>query len=136
MKKQIVILLFSLFLINCSSKENSVETKNITQKFYTLFKKNNREEIFKLCGSELFKIASKKQINQMFDTSFAQFGNIKNDSLIYEQTNIIKGAHSKNEYILIYNVNREIKNTQEKFTLHQQGDSIKIVGYFISPINN
>lgn len=136
MKKQIVILLFSLFLINCSSKENSVETKNITQKFYTLLKKNNREEIFKLCGSELFKIASKKQINHMFDTSFAQFGNIKNDSLIYEQTNIIKGTHSKNEYILIYNVNREIKNTQEKFTLHQQGDSIKIVGYFISPINN
>ncbi|WP_124530317.1 hypothetical protein [Chryseobacterium sp. KBW03] len=136
MKKYIIILVFSLFLINCSSKENREEAKKITQTFYTLLKENNRVEIFKLYGNELFKVASKKQVNQMFDASFAQFGNIKKDSLIYEQTNIIKGTHSKNEYILIYNVNREIKNTQEKFTLHQQGDSIKIVGYFISPINN
>jgi putative heme degradation protein len=135
MKKYIVILLFSLFLINCSSKESD-EAKKITQRFYTLLKKNNRDEIFKLYGNELFKVASKKQVNQMFDTSSAQFGNIKNDSLIYEQTNIIKETHSKKEYILIYNVNRDIKNTQEKFTLHYQGDSIKIVGYFISPINN
>lgn len=69
----------------------------------------------------------------MFDTSFSQFGNIKNDSLIYEQASVIKGTNSRNEYILIYNVNRDIKNTQEKFTLHKENDSIKIVGYYISP---
>jgi len=69
----------------------------------------------------------------MFDTSFSQFGNIKNDSLIYEQASVIKGTNSRNEYILIYNVNRDIKNTQEKFTLHKENDSIKIMGYYISP---
>lgn len=133
MKKYILIFL-TLFLINCGSKEQDIKVaEKITQKFYTLLKENNREEIFKLCGDELFKVASKEQVNQMFDTSFSQFGNIKNDSLIYQQTNIIKGARSKNEYILIYNVTRDIKNTQEKFTLHKDNDSIKIVGYFISP---
>jgi hypothetical protein len=86
-----------------------------------------------LCGNELFKSATKEQVNEMFDSSFSQFGNIKNDSLIYEQASIIKGPHSRNEYILIYNVNRDIKNTQEKFTLHKENDSIKIVGYYISP---
>lgn len=78
-------------------------------------------------------MASKEQINQMFDASFSQFGYVKNDSLIYEQANIIKGTHSKNEYILIYNVKRDIKNTQEKFTLHKEDDSIKVVGYYLSP---
>lgn len=136
MKKYILILL-SLFLINCHNKKQEVkEAKKITQKFYTLLRENNREEIFKLCGNELFKVASKKQVNQMFDTSFLQFGNIKKDSLIYEQTNIINDNNSKDEYVLIYNVTRDIKNTQEKFTLHKENDSIKIVGYFISPINN
>ncbi|REC52041.1 MULTISPECIES: hypothetical protein [Chryseobacterium] len=133
MKKYILILL-TLFLINCGAKEQDrKEAEKITQKFYSLLKENNREEIFKLCGNELFKIATKEQVNQMFDTSFSQFGNIKNDSLIYEQASVIKGTNSRNEYILIYNVNRDIKNTQEKFTLHKDGDSIKIVGYYISP---
>ena len=82
MKKYILILL-SLFLINCHNKKQEVkEAKKITQKFYTLLRENNREEIFKLCGNELFKVASKKQVNQMFDTSFLQFGNIKKDSLV------------------------------------------------------
>jgi hypothetical protein len=133
MKKYILIFL-PLFLINCSPNEHDIkEAEKITQKFYTLLKENNREEIFKLCGDELFKMASKEQVNQMFDASFSQFGNVKNDSLIYEQTNIIKGTHSINEYILIYNVKRDIKNTQEKFTLHKEDDSIKVVGYYISP---
>lgn len=133
MKKHILIFL-TLFLINCSSKEQDrKDAKKITEKFYTLLKENDREEIFKLYGDELFKVASKKQVNQMFDDSSLQFGNIKNESLIYEQTNIIKGTNSKNEYVLIYNVNREVKNTQEKFTLHKEDDSIKIVGYFINP---
>lgn len=133
MKKYILILL-ALFFTNCSSGEKNIkEAEKITQKFYILLKENDREKILKLYGDELFKIASKEQINQMLDTSFSQFGNIKNDSLIYQQTNIIKGAHSKNEYVLIYNVNRDIKNTQEKFTLHEEGDSIKVVGYYITP---
>lgn len=135
MKKYFLIFL-TLFLINCGSKEQDrKEAEKITQKFYTLLKENNRKEIFKLCGNELFKIASKEQVSQMFDTSIEQFGNIKSDSLIYEQTNTIS-TDSKNEYILIYNVNRDIKNTQEKFTLHKEDGSLKIVGYFINPVNN
>ncbi|WP_312079506.1 hypothetical protein [Chryseobacterium sp.] len=133
MKKYILIFL-TLFLIGCSSKEKEKkDAEKITQKFYALLKENDRKGIFKLYGSELFEVASKQQINEMFDTSFSQFGNIKDESLIYEQNNILKGTNSKNEYILIYNVTRDIKNTQEKFTLHKEGDSIKIVGYFISP---
>ncbi|MDR3025264.1 hypothetical protein [Chryseobacterium sp.] len=133
MKKYIVLLL-SLLLINCSFKESSLkEAEKTTQQFYSLLKENDREKIFNLCGNELFKIATQEQVNEMFDTSFSQFGNIKNDSLIYEQASIIKGTHSRNEYILIYNVNRDIKNTQEKFTLHKENNSIKIVGYYVSP---
>ncbi len=70
----------------------------------------------------------------MLDTSSKQFGIIKNNSLIYWETTIIKGTDSKNEYVLIYNVERDIKNTQEKFTLHKYGDSIKVVGYYINPV--
>ena len=132
--KKYILILFTFLLVSCNSKEQDrKDAKKITQKFYTLLKENNREGIFKLCGDELFKVASKEQVNQMFDTSSSQFGNIKNDSLIYEQTNIIKGINSRNEYVLIYNVKRDFKNTQEKFTLHKERNSLKIVGYFISP---
>ena len=87
MKKYILIFL-TLFLINCGSKDKEQDIKvaeKITQKFYTHLKENNREEIFKLCGDELFKVASEEQVNQMFDTSIKQFGNIKSDSLIYDK---------------------------------------------------
>jgi hypothetical protein len=47
------------------------------------------------------------------------------------ETLVIKGTNPKSEYVLVYNVKRDIKNTQEKFTLHKEGDSIKIVGYDI-----
>ncbi|MGE8555710.1 MAG: hypothetical protein ACN6OB_17465 [Chryseobacterium jejuense] len=136
MKKHLLVLV-SFLLVGCNSKkQDRKDAKKITQRFYILLKENNRKDILKLYGNELFQIASKEQINQMLDTSSSQFGKVKNDSLIYEQSNTIKGVNSKDEYILIYNVNRDIRNTQEKFTLHKEGDSIKIVGYFINPINN
>lgn len=139
MKYFVSIILLSLFIscnfnsINKNREEDKKDAEKITDQFYNLIKQNNKEEIFKLCGNELFKLAPKEKVNQMLDTSSSQFGNIESYSLIYWETTAIKGTNSKNEYILIYNVERDIKNTQEKFTLHKDNDSIKIVGYYINP---
>lgn len=107
------------------------DAEKVAQKFYTFINDNNRENAFKLISKNLFKVTPKEKFNQILNNSFMECGNIKNDSLIQWETLVVKGSNPKSEYVLIYNITREIKNTQEKFTLHKEGDSIKIVGYDI-----
>ncbi|SHM70787.1 hypothetical protein [Chryseobacterium polytrichastri] len=137
MKKCFLISL-NLFLVSCnfnSTNQNREEDKKdaeqVAQDFYTLINKKNKENAFKLISKSLFKVTPKEKFGQILNESSIECGNIKNDSLIYWQTLVIKGSNPKSEYVLIYNVKRDIKNTQEKFTLHKEGDSIKIVGYDI-----
>ena len=127
-----------LLLVNCTfntSSENREEDKKeaeqVAQNFYILMKENNSEDAFKLISKNLFKVTPKEKFKQILNKSSTECGNIKNDSLVHWETLVIKGTNPKSEYMLIYNVKRDIKNTQEKFTLHKEGDSIKIVGYDI-----
>jgi len=135
--KRISIFLL-LLLISCTfnttrenREEDKKEAEQIAQNFYILIKENNSEKAFKLISKNLFKVTSKEKFNQILNQSYIECGNIKNDSLVHWETLVIKGSNPKSEYVLIYNVKRDIKNTQEKFTLHKEGDSIKIIGYDI-----
>jgi len=112
-------------------EEDKKDAENVAQKFYTFINNNNKENAFELVSKNLFKVTPKEKFNQILNNSFMECGNIKNDSLIQWETLVVKGNNPKSEYVLIYNITRDIKNTQEKFTLHKEGDSIKIVGYDI-----
>ncbi|WP_213280347.1 hypothetical protein [Chryseobacterium indologenes] len=141
MKKYILILI-SLFLISCNFNKtyrNREEDKQyagkITEKFYSLLKKDNREEAFKLFGNKFFKITNKEQLKQMLDMINKDCGNsIDTIELTTWETFVSVGTNPKSDYVLLYKVNRNIKNTQEKITLQKNNDSIKIVGYDVKAI--
>jgi len=139
MKKYILILITLLF-ISCNfnktyrnREEDKQDAEKITEKFYSLLKKDNREEAFKLFGDKFFKITNKEQLNKMLNDIKTSCGDqILHTQLATWETLVSKGTSPQSEYVLIYKVNRNIKNTQEKITLQKNNDSIKIVGYDVN----
>lgn len=134
----ILIIIFFIFTIGCNfnsinknREKDKQDAEKVVQGFYAFIKENNKETAYKLISKSLFKVTSKEKLNQILNISSVECGKIKNDSLIYWETVVIKGTNPRSEYILIYNVKRTIKNTKEKFTLKKENDSIKIVGYNI-----
>lgn len=137
MKKYILVLI-AFILVSCNfnkiyhnREEDKKESEKITEKFYALIKENNRQEAFRLASKNLFRATSKDNFNKILDNASIECGSIKNYSLNHWETIIIKGNNPRGEYVLIYDVNRSIKNTKEKFTLKKENDSIKILGYNI-----
>ncbi|WP_128572548.1 hypothetical protein [Chryseobacterium sp. P1-3] len=135
MKKYILILISFLF-IGCSydkiyenRESDRQEAQKITNKFYSLIKQNNREEAFKLFNQET---TSKEKFNLVLDKIESENGQIQNDSLINWETHIIKGTNSKSDYLLVYEVNRSITNTQEAFVMQKINGTIKIEKYKIN----
>jgi len=135
MKKYILILISFLF-IGCgfdktyhNREEDRQDAEKVTEKFYDLIKQNNRKEAFKLIGDKFFKTTNKKQLNQMIDDINAECGEISDSQLTIWETFVSVGTNSKSQYVLSYRIERDIQNTQEKFTLEKNNDSIKIVGY-------
>lgn len=144
MKKYILILI-ALMVISCNfnktyrnREEDKQEAEKITEKFYDLIKKNERQEVFKLFGKKFFnveqgKITNKEQLGQMLDDINAECGDkISSNQLTIWETFVSVGTNPKSQYVLLYKVKRNIQNTQEKFTLEKNLDSIKIVGYDVS----
>ncbi|AZA77615.1 hypothetical protein EG347_08850 [Chryseobacterium sp. G0186] len=138
--KKLLFLLISFLFISCNfnqtyhnREEDKKDAEKITGKFYSLLKKNNREEAFKLIDNKFFETTNKKQLNQMIDDINAECGDkISDTQLKIWETSVSVGTNSKSQYILLYRVERNIQNTQEKFTLEKDDDSIKIVGYDVS----
>ncbi|WP_027383542.1 hypothetical protein [Epilithonimonas caeni] len=131
-------ILFIILLTGCNfntvyknREQDKQDAEKVTEKFYSLMNSNNRQKAIKLMSQKLFKITSKEKFNQILDESSKECGNIISDSLIHWETVAVEGTNPKNEYVLIYDVKRDIKNTQEKFTLYKENDSIKILGYDI-----
>ncbi|MCS3529066.1 hypothetical protein [Chryseobacterium sp. JUb7] len=139
MKKYVLILISFLFL-GCNFDKtyhnregDKQDAQKITKKFYSLLKKNNREEAFKLIDNNFFETTNKKQLNQMIDDINAECGDkISDTQLTIWETFVSVGTQPKSQYVLSYKVKRNIQNTQEKFTLEKNDDSIKIVGYDVS----
>ncbi|WP_312902856.1 hypothetical protein [Chryseobacterium taichungense] len=135
--KKCILILVVLFLTSCNfnktyhnREEDKKEAEKITGKFYALIKENNTQEAFKLIGNKFFETTNKKQLNQMIDDINAECGDkISNTQLTIWETFVSVGTNPKSQYVLSYKVERNIQNTQEKFTLEKEDDSIKIVGY-------
>ncbi|WP_333596754.1 hypothetical protein [Chryseobacterium flavum] len=135
MKKYILILISFLF-IGCSydkiyenRESDRQEAQKIANKFYSLIKQNNREEAFKLFNQET---TSKEKFNLVLDKIESENGQIQDESLINWETYIIKGTNSKSDYLLVYQVNRSITNTQEAFIMQKIDGTIKIEKYKIN----
>ncbi|OCA79866.1 hypothetical protein BBH99_05325 [Chryseobacterium contaminans] len=137
--KKYTLILIPLLFIGCNfnktyrnREEDKQEAEKITEKFYSLIKNNNRKEALKLFG-EKFKLTRKDQLNKMLNEINSSCGSkISDTKLTTWETFVSIGTNPKSEYVLLYKINRNIKNTQEKITLEKNNDSIKIVGYDVS----
>jgi hypothetical protein len=143
--KKYVLILIALILVSCNfnktyhnREEDKKDAEKITEKYYQLIKGNNKQEAFKSFGEKFFdkkygKINSKEQLNQMIDDINIECGDkILNTQLTIWETFVSVGTNPKSQYVLSYKVERNIQNTQEKFTLEKDDNSIKIVGYDVS----
>ncbi len=138
--KMYTLILIPLLFIGCNfnktyrnREEDKQEAEKITEKFYSLIKNNNRKEALKLFGEKFFKLTRKDQLNKMLNEINSSCGSkISDTKLTTWETFVSIGTNPKSEYVLLYKVNRNIKNTQEKITLEKNNDSIKIVGYDVS----
>ncbi|MBP2619398.1 hypothetical protein [Chryseobacterium jejuense] len=137
MKKYILIFI-TFFLISCNfnstsqnREEDKKEAEKITERFYYFIKKNDKENAIELISKNLFKVTPKEKFSQILGSCSSECGEIKSYSLNHWETFVVKGTNPRSEYVLVYDVNRTIKNTKEKFTLKKENDSIKILGYNI-----
>lgn len=92
---------------------------------------NNSKDILELESKNLFKVTLKNDFSQILNTVSTECGYIKSYSLIHWETLVVECTNPINEYVLVYKVNRNIKNTKEKITLKKENDSVKILGYNI-----
>lgn len=130
MKKYILILIV-LFLTSCNfnkvyenREEDKQEAQKVIDKFYFLIQQNNREEAFKLFDQ---KTTSKEKFDLIYDKVENENGAIKDYKLSTWQTSIVKGTDSKADYLLTYDVTRNISNTKEFFLMQKENDTIKII---------
>ncbi|TXF79607.1 hypothetical protein [Chryseobacterium sp.] len=135
-----IIILTAFLLLNCSfnstrknKEEDKIDAENITKQFYSILNKSDTRELYQLFGEKFFNITSKKQLEKMlYDISTECGSKVTNTKLKKWETFVSNGTDSRSEYVLLYIVQRNIKNTEEKITLEKENGNIKIVGYDVT----
>jgi len=99
-----ILFFISFFLTSCNfnnTYENRESDKQDAQKvvdrFYSLIKQNNREEMSKLFGNNFFKVTNKDKLYQVIDKTENEYGEIQSDSLNSWRTFVSKGTNSFSE---------------------------------------
>ena len=137
-KYLLVLIIFILVACNFNStnynrEEDKNDAEKITQKFYSLIKENKRVEIFSLFGDKFYSITSKQQLGQMLDNISSECGDKISDIKLQNwETSVTIGTNSKSQYVLLYQIQRDLKPTKEKITLEKVKGDIKIVGYNVN----
>lgn len=133
--KKIALGLILVLMTSCSydkiyenRESDKQDAQKIMNKFYFLIQQNNKEEAFKLFNQ---KTTSKEKFDLIYDKVKSENGAIKDFKLSDCQTSIVQGTHTKADYLLTYDVTRDISNTKEVFLMQKQNDTIKIIKYRI-----
>lgn len=126
------ILLTSCNITSFNSESDKSEAEAITNKFYHHLEMNDFEKADKLFSEKFFEETDVEKLHKIYDYTLKEGGNLKNFILLEWNTLVVKGTDSKAEYVLLYNVEREKKNTTERIGLIKENDTIKIVSYYVN----
>lgn len=137
----IMILVFYScdFNVKVQEKNNRFDkeqAENVGALFYYHTANKNYDSILKLMGDNFYKISSQKELKDFLIDKEKKYGNFKDTNLRHWETNNVKGAQSKTEYLLVYDVSYENHKTIEKISLIKEGEKVKIFGYHIDDIKN
>ena len=134
-------IIFSLiFLLSCnlnttySNRESDKrEAEQITNKLYHYLEMQELEKAESLFSEQFFEVTDRETLNKIFAKTLEKCGNLTNFTLEEWTTFIVKGTDSKSEYVLVYRITRDKKNTTERIGLIKEEDeAIKIVSYHVN----
>lgn len=135
---KIYITLSLLFLLlSCDFKtfrENNSqdikEAEKVTERYYSLVEKGDKEELLKLFSKDFFESSDKNAVESVIDWQIQESKKPNYTyTLIDSQTLVEEGTDAKSEYVLTYSVQREFK-TKDKITLIKENDNkIRIFKY-------
>ncbi|MCD1118143.1 hypothetical protein [Chryseobacterium turcicum] len=135
---KIYITLSLLFLLlSCDFKtfrENNSqdikEAEKVTESYYSLVEKGDKEELLKLFSKDFFESSDKNAVESVIDWQIQESKKPNYTyTLIDSQTLVEEGTDAKSEYVLTYSVQREFK-TKDKITLIKENDDkIRIFKY-------
>lgn len=134
-------IIFSLiFLLSCnlnttySNRESDKrEAEQITNKLYHYLEMQELEKAESLFSEQFFEVTDRETLNKIFAKTLEECGNLTNFTLEEWTTFIVKGTDSKSEYVLVYRITRDKKNTTERIGLIKEEDeAIKIVSYHVN----
>lgn len=135
---KIYITLSLLFLLlSCDFKtfrENNSqdikEAEKVTERYYSLVEKGDKEELLKLFSKDFFESSDKNAVESVIDWQIQESKKPNYTyTLIDSQTLVEEGTDAKSEYVLTYSVQREFK-TKDKITLIKENDDkIRIFKY-------
>lgn len=133
------LIAFSILFFSCNinststnNESDKIEAETVTNKFYHYLEMNEFDKAKSLFSNKFFEVTDKEKLDKIFRKTIEDCGNLTNFTLEDWNTFIVKGTNSKSEYILLYNVIREKKQTMEKIGLIKEGDDIKIVSYNVN----
>lgn len=140
MKRYLLFFLTLFLLTSCdfnktyrNRAQDKLDAEKTTNHFYSLLKENKESQVYELFGDKFFRITPKEQLAKMLKDIGNKCGNkIFNITLEKSESFVSIGTNPKAEYVLLYKIQRNLKNTEEKITLEKVNDSIKIVGYDVS----
>ncbi|KQR91912.1 hypothetical protein ASG01_12975 [Chryseobacterium sp. Leaf180] len=138
--KKIYSLLFLLLLLNaCSFNQSFVnreadkdEAKNVSDKYYWKWFTEVTKTIFTIFSVKSFLSDRQRRTGYIINKVQQEKGVIKGYELASWETLVVKGTNPKNEYVLKYDVQRELGVTHETVSMTKENVEIKIVGYNIN----
>lgn len=134
-------MIFSLiFLWSCnlntsySNRESDKrEAEKVTHKLYHFLEMQEWEKAESLFSEEFFEVTDRETLNTIFRKTFENCGNLTNFTLEDWTTFIVNGTNAKSEYVLLYNVTRDKKNTTERIGMIKEADeTIRILSYHVN----
>jgi len=105
------------------------DAERVAEQLYHFLKANEPQKAMSLFSPKFFSATDTNRLYQLLDTAKIVNGSIESYILANWQTNIVKGTDTRSDYVLVYVVRRERKDTQETILFEKEGESIKITGY-------
>ena len=140
MKIFYILSVFSIFLTSCqlnttsSNRESDKrEAEEITNKFYHHLEMNEFDKAETLFSESFFEVTDREKLNKIFQKTIEDCGDLSNFELEEWNTFVVSGTDSKSEYVLLYKVTRDKKQTTERIGMVKEEDeNIRIVSYHVN----
>ncbi|MFN4027878.1 MAG: hypothetical protein ACK4IZ_10565 [Flavobacterium sp.] len=139
MKNNFLFLLITFLLFSSCSynrqyqnrKTDKEEAERVTVKLYYLLRDKKYKESYALFSPRFLEVTDTVKLREIYNVCLEKLGEIKDQSILSWETNVVEGSNPKSEYLLIYTVKRSRFEAKETIRLEKENDTLKIIAYNI-----